>query len=154
MERISIAILVVLIGGAVLAGTGDGEAPVQPQDVAAAYFAALQAPDLDAAGALFAGESSIFETGGVEGTWQHYREHHLGPEVDAIAAFTIRPKEPEVTTSEDATLAVVTWPIEYTISLKDKRTIESRGTVTFVLVRVESSYSIRHLHWSSRRITR
>ena len=119
--------------------------------MAAAYFAAIQASDLDAAGALFAGESSIFETGGVEGTWQHYREHHLGPEVDGIADFVITLRDPEVTASADATLAVITWPIEYTISLKDERTIRSRGTVTFVLVQENGAYKIRHLHWSSRR---
>ena len=150
MRKIWIGVSVGLITSAMFAA-GPGE-PVKPKDVAAAYFAAIQASDLDAAGTLFAGESSIFESGGVEGTWQHYRDHHLGPEVDGIADFVITPKDPEVTTSEDATLAVITWPIGYTISLKDKRTILSRGTVTFVLVQEKGAYKIRHLHWSSRRV--
>ncbi|NIV47825.1 MAG: hypothetical protein GWN46_13935, partial [Gammaproteobacteria bacterium] len=124
-----------------------GEAPAQPREVAAAYLAAIEVRDLDAAGVLFAPDSTIFETGGVEGTWQHYREHHLGPEVDGIAKFTIDSKnEPELTSSRDGTLAVITWPIEYTISLKDERVIKSRGTVTFVLARHEATYRIRHLH--------
>jgi len=117
-----------------------------------AYFAAIQASDLSAAGALFARESSIFETGGVEGTWDNYRDHHLAPEIDGIANFKITPKDLEITESGDATLVVLAWPIEYTISLKDQRTIRSRGTVTFVLGRQDGAYKIRHLHWSSRRL--
>ena len=152
MERLWSIVLVLFGAGIALAETGPGETPVQPREVSAAYLAAIQARDLDAAGALFTRDSTIFETGGEEGTWQHYRDHHLGPEIDGIAAFSIdSKKDPEVTTSRDGTLAVVTWPIEYTISLKDERTIESRGTVTFVLARDEETYRIRHLHWSSRR---
>ena len=111
----------------------------------------LYASDLDAAERLFAGESSVFESGSVEGTWQHYREHHLGPEIDAISSFSIIKKDSEVLTSVDGSLAVVVWPIEYTIVLNDERTIRSNGTVTFVLARKEGHYRIRHLHWSSRR---
>ena len=152
MARLWTVVFVLFGTGIVVAETGAGEAPVQPKEVAAAYLAAIEARDLDAAGVLFAPEATIFETGGVEGTWRHYRDHHLGPEVDGIAMFTIDSKEdPEVTASRDETLAVVTWPIEYTISLKDQRTIDSRGTVTFVLTRDEEIYRIRHLHWSSRR---
>ena len=153
MARFWAVVFVLLGAGLTVADTGAGEATVRPREVAAAYLAAIEARDLDAAGVLFAHESTIFETGGVEGTWRHYRDHHLGPEVDGIATFTIDSrKDPEVTASRDETLAVVTWPIEYTISLTDERTIESRGTVTFVLVRDKKTYRIRHLHWSSRRI--
>ena len=58
---------------------------------------------------------------------------------------------PEVETSGDRTMALVAWPIEYKIALKDERLIESRGTVTFVLTGEPGKYRIRHLHWSSRR---
>jgi hypothetical protein len=48
-------------------------------------------------------------------------------------------------------MAFVAWPIGYRIVLKDDRTIESKGTVTFVLVGGEDGFRIRHLHWSSRK---
>lgn len=130
-----------------------GAASPEPLDVAAAYLARLQESDLDGAGKLFARDSSIYESGGVEGTWQTYREHHLGPEVAEVASFTIIEKDPEVVKSEDGSLAFVAWPIEYTIVLKDERIIRSRGTVTFILVRGTDAYKIRHLHWSSRRLS-
>lgn len=127
------------------------ENPKTPTETAAAYLAAMEASDLDAAEALFASDSLIFETGGVEGTWKNYRDHHIGPELDAIESFVIsRAEEPTESKSADGSMAFVAWPIEYTIRLTDGRLIESRGTVTFVLERQEGHYKIRHLHWSSR----
>ncbi len=63
-------------------------------------------------------------------------------------------RDPEEGRSADGSMAFVAWPIEYTIELKDGRVIESKGTVTFVLVKVDEEYRIRHVHWSSRRLNR
>ncbi|MFQ5527869.1 MAG: YybH family protein, partial [Thermoanaerobaculia bacterium] len=109
------------------------ESPRTPIETAAAYLTAMEASDLEAAGALFAADSLIFETGGVEGTWSAYRDHHIGPELDAIKSFVISHRPPAEQASADGTMAFVAWPIEYTIELADGRVIESRGTVTFVL---------------------
>ncbi len=122
-----------------------------PTEVAAVYLEAMESGDLEAAEALFAPRSSIFESGGQEGDWQHYREHHIGPELSAIKSFSISQGEPEVEESQDGTMALVAWPIKYRIVLEDQRVIESIGTVTFVLVRGADGLRIRHLHWSSRK---
>jgi hypothetical protein len=111
----------------------------------------MEASDLEAAEALFAADSLIFETGGVEGTWSEYREHHIGPELDAIESFEMTRARPVERTSADGTMAFVAWPIEYTIELDDGRVIQSRGTVTFVLETHGHHFMIRHLHWSSRK---
>lgn len=121
-----------------------------PTDTAAAYFSAMEASDLEAAEALFAEDSVIFERGSVEGTWSNYREHHIGPELDAIASFVMVRAEPTERRSADDSMAFVAWPIDYTIELTDGRVIQSRGTVTFVLENDGHHYLIRHLHWSSR----
>ena len=122
-----------------------------PTAVAAAYLDSMESGDLDGAERLFGSTSSIYESGGQEGTWKHYREHHLGPEIGAVESFTISRGESESHTSQDGSMAFVAWPIEYRIVLKDDRTVESKGTVTFVLVREEDGFRIRHLHWSSRK---
>ena len=122
-----------------------------PTEVASAYLAVMESGDLEAAEALFAGHSSIFESGGQEGDWQHYREHHIGPELAEIRTFSISQGEPEVQESQDGSMAFVAWPIEYRITLEDQRVVESIGTVTFVMVRGDKGFLIRHLHWSSRR---
>lgn len=127
----------------------DAAAPAQ---VASHYLDAVEAGDLDAAGSLFAADAVVFESGGVEGAWEEYRAHHLGAEIDAIERFEIRRcTAPTVDASDDGTLAAVAWPIEYTIELEDGRTIESRGTVTFVLELRDGDHRIAQLHWSSRK---
>ncbi|MEP1832061.1 MAG: nuclear transport factor 2 family protein, partial [Hyphomonas sp.] len=52
------------------------------------YRQALTARDADAMAALFAEDSFIYENGKDEGSFTHYMEHHLGPELDAITSFT------------------------------------------------------------------
>jgi len=155
-------VLMLLVAPLVAGCATGGHAPA-PQDgagaaqeavsVSRAYFDAIAKSDLAAAGKLFAQRSSIFETGGVEGDWAHYEAHHLKPELDAIASFTFDLGDHTVSTSVDGTMAVVTWQIGYHIELADGRHIDSRGTVTFVVVRQgpERQARIRHLHWSSRR---
>ncbi len=144
MRACCVAIAILVTGSAALA-----EEPALK--VPGAYLDAMETGDLDAAGRLFAPESSVFESGGQEGTWAHYREHHLGPEIAEIESFKVIRGTPEIEYSGDHTMAFVAWPIEYEIALKDERLIESRGPVTFVLTGEPGKYKIRHLHWSSRR---
>lgn len=154
MIRTSICLLVLLSLPVVSLADGkhakETSSPT-PTAVARTYFEAMDGKALDAAEALFAEKSSIFETGGVEGDWQRYRAHHIGAELDAIKTFETTLGEPEEEVSADGAMAFVAWPIEYHIVLQDDREIESRGTVTFVFVRGEEGFLIRHLHWSSRR---
>lgn len=122
-----------------------------PVDVSRAVLEAMEARDLDAAEALFATTSSVFETGTVEGDWQHYRAHHIGRELDAFHRFEMKLGEPESVPSEDGSMAMVAWPLEYHIELHDGRKIDSVGTITFVLIREEDTFRVRHMHWSSKR---
>ncbi len=148
ISQFSLALFVTLLVPTV----GGAAARSDPTQVAARYFEAMQSSDLFAAGKLFSQASSVFESGGREGSWTEYREHHIGPEIDQIKSFSIIRGGPETVASKDSSMAFVAWPIEYRIDLKDGKVIESRGTVTFILVKeAGSEYRIRHLHWSSRR---
>ncbi len=89
MSRIALSVAV-LVSMILTSGLASGDEGESPRDVAAAYLSALEASDLDRAGALFAEDSSVYETGGVEGTWQHYREHHLAPEMALRRRVAIR----------------------------------------------------------------
>jgi len=124
-----------------------------PTQVCAEYFDAMENSNLDKAGLLFVSNSSIFETGGEEGNWDHYRDHHIGPEIDQILEFKISRGQPEEQISADNSMAFVAWPIGYGINLKGGRKIKSKGTVTFVLIRENGTYRIQHLHWSSRKLS-
>ena len=148
----ALSTVLALAAAAPLAADPQHAAPASsPQAVAVAYLSALEAKDLDAAGALFAAESSIFEGGGEEGSWQRYREHHLGPEIGEVKTFRITRGTPEQLLSADGSMAFVTMPMEYRIELADGTEVDSKGAATFVLVRENDGYHIRHLHWSSRK---
>ena len=153
MKKLILGILAAALAAAPLAAQNETRAKKSsaPTEVASAYLDAMDAADLDRAEALFARESSIFEGGGEEGTWKHYREHHIGPELAELSSFKTTKGKPEEEVSADGSMAMVAWPLEYRIVLKDGKTVESKGTVTFVLVREGDAYRIRHLHWSSRK---
>src|SRR3546814_24413 len=57
--------------------------PVDYQGAAAAlaqYKSAMEKRDLTGVEALFSPDAQIFESGGVEGNFAHYRDHHLSSE--------------------------------------------------------------------------
>ena len=61
--------------------------PVDYQGAAAAlaqYKSAMEKRDLTGVEALFSPDAQIFESGGVEGNFAHYRDHHLGPELKEL----------------------------------------------------------------------
>ena len=147
------AVFVLLAGGWFPLRAQDHSAHIvatTPTAVARAYFEAMEQKDLDAAEALFAEPSSIFESGGVEGGWENYRAHHIGAELDAFTTFKTSLGKAEEELSADRSMAMVAWPIEYHIVLNDGREIDSKGTVTFVLLHQAGGFKIRHMHWSSR----
>ena len=123
-------------------------------EVARQYFAAIEQKDLDTAESLFADHSSVFETGGDEGNWAHYRVHHIGAELEAVKTFNIELGKAEEELSPDHQMAFVAWPIEYRIALGDSREIHNKAAVSFVLTNSKEGWRIRHLHWSSRAIKR
>ncbi len=123
---------------------------IGPAQAVQLYLDATSSGDLDKVATLMLDASKIFESGSDEGTWDHYRSHHLGPELKAIATFAIRPGEKNTSTSADASLALVTLSMEYDIDLVSKRRIESRAVATFSLQLVDGEYKISHVHWSSR----
>ncbi len=123
---------------------------VSAAEVVQQYLDGTSSGDLDAVAELMIVRSAMFESGSNEGTWEHYRAHHLGPEIKAIKTFAITPGEKTTSMSADGTLAVVTLAMEYDIELLSERKIESRAVATFALQLVNGEYKIEHVHWSSR----
>jgi ketosteroid isomerase-like protein len=130
----------------------DGEA-VQDMEadakaVLVAYREAISARDADAMTALFTEESSVFESGNDEGTFAHYMEHHLGPELDAITSFTFGDATVAVTRMGHVTYGRETYT--YRIELSDGRGIEREGVATSVLHHDADGWKIVQYHSSSR----
>ena len=118
-------------------------------DFLASYDDALNAKDLDKLGTFYEPEVTIFEGGGVNHGWVDYRDHHLGPELEALENLKF------------AHSAVRAFPLgaesayvtaEYHLKGRIKeRDIDVTGLATLLLIKKDGRWRIRHSHTSSRR---
>lgn len=119
--------------------------------VLAAYNQALTTLDAAKAKDLFTADSAVFESGGVEGTFAHYLEHHIGPELTEFKEFSFREYSVEVRL--ELPLALTTESYIYRIVLKeDGKVIEKRAATTSVLKKIHGDWKIIQTHTSSRNL--
>lgn len=130
------------------AGSSDHDAV---KTVLAAYNHALTSLGAAKAKDLFTADSAVFESGGVEGTFAHYLEHHIGPELAEFNEFSFRDYKVDVRLEPPLALATETYI--YKIVLKpDGRVIEKRGVATSVLKKIADEWRIIQTHTSSRNL--
>ena len=114
------------------------------------YKAALEKLDVTGTDILFAANSQIIESGKVEGTYQDYLAHHIGPELGDFKSFKFENYKVEVTVTGDYAFAVETY--NYTIVLKkDNMEIKRRGVASSFLKKENDAWKIVHMHNSSRK---
>ncbi len=114
-----------------------------------AYKQAIEKLDAKGTPDLFTADSQVFESGGVEGTFAHYLEHHLGPELKEFKSFTFKDYKVDVRVEGRFAFAVETY--KYEIILKNKpKTIASKGVATSILQKTETGWKIYQTHSSSR----
>ncbi len=119
--------------------------------VLAAYKAGLEKLDVSDLPSLFTADSQIFESGGVEGTFANYLEHHIGPELDHFAEFSFRDYTVDVRIELPFAFATETYI--YKIVLKeDGRVIEKKGVATSILRKTTDGWKIIQTHGSSRNL--
>lgn len=132
-----------------------GVAP--PNDSAAvitarAYLRACDSADVDALNALFldGGRATVLENAGDEGTWEHYRDHHLLPELAELRGirFALDSEAEQVFGTTSIVRHIGSFTIPNPNSPNEPRKILS--AVTYVVVTEAGKPKIAHLHWSSR----
>lgn len=122
-------------------------------EVMKSYKDALQNLTTEGTFELFTKDSKVFESGGVEGTYSHYIEHHLGPELGHFKSFTF--SDYEIDVQVDAPYAFTTETYVYTIVLNpddkgNSRTIKKKGVATSILKKIDGKWKIIKTHSSSR----
>lgn len=122
-------------------------------EVMKSYKDALQNLTTEGTYELFSEDSEVFESGGVEGSYAHYIEHHLGPELGHFKKFEFSDYEIDVVV--DAPYAFTTETYIYTIILQpdeigSTRTIKKKGVATSILKRGDGKWKIIKTHSSSR----
>ena len=113
------------------------------------YLKGMEAGNMDALNALFLPNerSSVLENASDEGSWEHYRDHHLAPELKESPdfKFTIE-KEAE---DRFGSTIVVRHLGRFTVKVGEE-VRPFRAAVTYVIVDETGTVKIAHLHWSSR----
>ena len=119
------------------------------------YKDALQSLTTEGTFELFTEDSKVFESGGVEGSYAHYIEHHLGPELGHFKKFEF--SDYEIDAEVDLPYAFTTETYIYTIVLNpdekgESRTIKKKGVATSILKKIGGKWKIIKTHSSSRNI--
>lgn len=113
------------------------------------YKQSMEALEASKVKDLFTADSQVFESGGVEGTYAHYLEHHIGPELDEFKEFSYRDYKLEV--GLDAPFALTTESYIYRIVVKeDGKVVERQGVTTSVLKKINGQWKFIQTHSSSR----
>lgn len=113
------------------------------------YKAAIER--LDAAGTqrLFTADSTVFETGGVEGNYSNYLAKHLGPELGHFRSFKF--SDYKVDVRFEGPIALATETYNYRIEPKEGEAVQRRGVATSVLKKVGGQWKILTMHNSARK---
>ncbi len=122
----------------------------QVKEVLKKYNSALESLDVAGTDILFVSNSQILETGKIEGTYQDYIAHHIGPELSHFKSFTFSNYMVEVVV--DLPYAFTTESYLYTIVLKEEdKVIERQGVSTTVLKKADDEWKIVKSHNSGRK---
>ncbi len=114
------------------------------------YTDAVEKLDVVGTENLFTSDSQIFESGGSEGTYAYYLEHHLRNEFKEFKSFKY--SDYKVDVKVDGKYAFATETYLYTLVLaKDKTEVKRKGVATSVLKKEKGEWKIMINHNSSRK---
>jgi ketosteroid isomerase-like protein len=114
------------------------------------FNSAVERLDVSLTEKLFTPDSKVYESGGSEGTFIHYLEHHLIPELKSFKSFKYDNYKVDV--KVDGTYAFATESYNYTIvTLKENTVIKRKGVATSVLKKMNGEWKIIISHNSSRK---
>ena len=147
MKKIFISTTILLCSLVAFSQSKDAEAV---KAVLKQYNSAIEKLDVTGTEKLFTTDSKIFESGGSEGTYAHYLEHHLGPEFTEFTSFKFSDYKADV--QVDGRYAFATETYTYTLVVaKDKSEVKRKGVATSVLKKINGEWKIMISHNSSRK---
>ena len=147
MKRTAFIIMVSFLAITAFTQTKDSDAV---KAVLKQYNSAVVKLDVTGTEKLFTADSKIYESGGSEGNYAHYLEHHLTAELKEFKSFTFSDYKVEV--QVDGNYAFSTETYNYTIVVaKDNTEIKRKGVATSVLKKMKGQWQIMISHNSSRK---
>lgn len=123
--------------------------------VLSAYRDAIQNLTVENTDQLFTEDSQIFESGGSEGSYATYKDHHLGPELKYFKSFSFNDYKVDVKVDLPYAFATETYVYEIVIAAnkekgREERVISKKGVATVDLKKVGGDWKIMKYHSSSR----
>jgi ketosteroid isomerase-like protein len=145
---ISLCTFVLLTPGLATAQEGAPAGTAEVRAVIQAVFAAVERGDIAALDTLYAGDDlTVIEGAGIDRGWAQYRDHHLGPELEAFRNFRYRPSEIEPHVVGDMAWAIFRYTLR--ADYRDEA-LDHVGRGTAILERRGDRWVVRHSHTSSR----
>ena len=120
----------------------------EPKQVLAAFHDALASGDKAKATELLAPDITIYESGYVERSRAEYAKHHLPGDIAFAKTSTHRVLQQSE--RREGNLAVIWEETETKATVKNKE-VRYLGTSTALLQKTSDTWSIVHVHWSSRK---
>ncbi|MEO6407030.1 MAG: nuclear transport factor 2 family protein [Ferruginibacter sp.] len=114
------------------------------------YNNSLEKLDFTGTEKLFTSDSKIFESGGSEGTYAHYKEHHMTPEFKDFSSFIFSDHKADVQVAGKYAFATETYSYNIVLA-KDKTEAKRKGVATSVLKKQNGQWKIWISHNSSRK---
>lgn len=147
LQKGVLMVMLIIASTTAFSQTNDAEAVTS---ILKKYNEATQKMDLSNTKELFATNSQIFESGGSEGSYEHYLEHHLAPEFEKFKSFTITDYKVETVVEGSIAYAIETY--NYTIVIaKDSKEFKRKCVATSVLKKENNVWKIVISHNSSRK---
>ena len=122
------------------------------KEVITAYKSGIESLSIEGLSDLFMKKSEVFESGSDEGSFSHYLDHHLAPELEAFESFDFNDHKLKV--KIDMPYAFTTETYTFKIVVKsdeaEGQVIERKGVATSVLKFENDQWKIMKTHSSSR----
>lgn len=119
------------------------------EEVISAYKKGIEALSVEGLNELFYKDSEVFESGGDEGSFKHYLDHHLAPELDMFESFKF--DNHRIKVKVEMPFAFTTETYTFKIVVKESgEPIERKGVATSILKKENGKWRIMKTHSSSR----
>ena len=124
----------------------DGQA-LSAEETADSLYTGLKTGDTELLQSIMDPQVLIFESGGVESSWEEYASHHLGADMTFMANMSREIISRKIL--EQGEIFVIATQARLSGTYRDEQ-IDSTSDETLVLQKKEQGWRITHIHWSSR----
>lgn len=124
----------------------------EAQQLARTYIKGLENGKLSTLDDLFLSNerSTVTENASDEGSWEHYRDHHLAPELKESSGFKFALEKEQAEKLAGAVLVRQFGTFTIAPTKPDEPAKAYRAAISYVVVIEGERPRIAHLHWSSR----